>query len=80
MHVPATARTIAVFAGYTPEESRTDEQQAVAPPRSRARRRGRHGPAEGRLKPPHLCPWTHVLAWVRDERPMEERAPRPRLG
>jgi phosphatidylserine/phosphatidylglycerophosphate/cardiolipin synthase-like enzyme len=41
---------------------------------------GRHRPAEGRLTPPRLCPRTHVLAWVRDERPMEERAARPRLG
>jgi len=27
-----------------------------------------------------LCPQTHVLTWVRDERPMEENAPPPRLG
>ena len=50
-----------------------------------ARRHGRElgaatAAALGRLKPARLCPQTHVLAWVRDERPMEERAPRPRLG
>jgi hypothetical protein len=27
-----------------------------------------------------LCPQTHVLAWVRDERPMEDPPRRPRLG
>jgi hypothetical protein len=27
-----------------------------------------------------LCRWHHVRLRVRDERPMEERAPRPRLG
>ena len=27
-----------------------------------------------------LCPRNHTRPWVRDERPMEERAPRPTLG
>ena len=48
-----------------------------------ARRQPRPRPAvtqTDRLPRERLCPQTHVLAWVRDERPMEEHAPRPRLG
>ena len=38
------------------------------------------GSADPEAGPAGLCPRNHVRPRVRDERPMEERAPRPTLG